>query len=280
MLNTHQLLIEEAARRMDEAYVRMYGGMEPAYGQIITWACRMALETIANTDALYHNVEHTMMVTMVGQEILRGKHLREGGVMPRDWLHFSISLLCHDIGYVRGICKEDGNDRYSTGLPGQTVDVPAGSTDAIMTPYHVERGKRFIRERFGGHPIIDAELIAHSIELTRFPVPKDEDHQGTADLPGLIRAADLIGQLADPGYLRKLPALFYEFEETGANKHLGYATPADLQKGYAGFFWNVVSPYIADGIRHLQATQEGKQWLASLHSHVFAVEHGLAPNLR
>jgi hypothetical protein len=44
---------------------------------------------------------------LVGQEVLRGKHLREGGISPRDWLHFIISLLCHDIGYVRGISMND-----------------------------------------------------------------------------------------------------------------------------------------------------------------------------
>ncbi|MEY3329586.1 MAG: hypothetical protein RLZZ115_2469, partial [Cyanobacteriota bacterium] len=43
--------------------------------------------------------------------------------------------------------------------------------------------------------------IQHYIELTRFPVPNDEEHRGTSDYPGLIRAADLIGQLADPRYI-------------------------------------------------------------------------------
>ncbi|HBB33823.1 MAG TPA: metal-dependent phosphohydrolase, partial [Cyanobacteria bacterium UBA9273] len=56
------------------------------------------------SDALYHNVEHTILVTLVGQEILRGKHIRDGGVSCEDWLHFIISLLCHDIGYVKGVC--------------------------------------------------------------------------------------------------------------------------------------------------------------------------------
>lgn len=50
------------------------------------------LENIAASDAAYHNMNHTIMVTLVGQEILRGKHTRDGGVTPRDWLHFTISL--------------------------------------------------------------------------------------------------------------------------------------------------------------------------------------------
>ena len=44
----------------------------------------------------------------------------------------------------------------------------------------------------------------------------------------LLRAADLIGQLGDPNYMRKSNALFHEFEEIGLNKTLGYATPADI----------------------------------------------------
>ena len=36
----------------------------------------------------------------------------------------------------------------------------------------------------------------------------------------LLRAADLIGQLGDPHYLRKANALYYEFDEVGMNKQL------------------------------------------------------------
>src|SRR5262249_47930134 len=36
---------------------------------------RLALECIGNSDALYHNVEHTMLVTLVGHDIMRGRAL-------------------------------------------------------------------------------------------------------------------------------------------------------------------------------------------------------------
>jgi hypothetical protein len=67
----------------------------------------------------------------------------------RDWLHFTVSLLCHDIGYVRGICRGDGDGSYVTNSAGDRVRLPEGATDAAMTPYHVARSKLFIRERFG-----------------------------------------------------------------------------------------------------------------------------------
>ena len=72
----------------------------------------MSLERNADSDALYHDVEHILMVTLAGQEILLGKHIREGGITPDDWLHFMVSLLCHDIGYVRGVCVGDGGGAY------------------------------------------------------------------------------------------------------------------------------------------------------------------------
>jgi len=273
MFNATELLIDAFVERLQQDYRRTYGVLEPSYPGIIAWAGRMALENIANSDALYHDVEHTLMVTLVGQEILKGKHLREGGVSPRDWLHFMLSLLCHDIGYVRGVCRDDRAGVYTTGLDEQTIALSAGASDASLTPYHVDRGKRFVRERFGGVGVIDAEVIAANIERTRFPVPHNSDHRGTDDYPGLVRAADLIGQLASPNHLRKLPALFYEFEETGVNATLGYKNPGDLRAGYPTFFWQVVTPYIQDGLRHLRITQTGKQWIANLHAHVFAVEH-------
>ena len=273
MFNGTQLMIDAFVERLEDAYTRNYGTFEPSYGEILAWAGRMALERIAGTDALYHNVEHTIMVTLVGQEILRGKHIRQGGVTPSDWLHFMISLLCHDIGYVRGVCRADHGDVCSTGRADEVVTLPPGATDAFLTPYHVDRGKLFVRERFAGHDIIDSEVISRNIELSRFPVPEESDRRETADYPGLLRAADLVGQLADPNHLRKLPSLFMEFEETGTNGRLGYKSPADLRRDYPRFYWDVVHDYVDAGLRHLDSTQNGRQWTANLYAQVFAVEH-------
>lgn len=273
MFNPTTTLISSFVEQLQKGYEDNYGGLKPDYANIISWSGRMALENIANSDALYHNVEHTVLVSLVGQAVLRGKHIKEGGVSCEDWMHCIISLLCHDIGYVKGVCRRDKDGMYATGIGGQTIKLPFGATDASLTPYHVDRGKLFIDERFGGNPLISAEIIKRNIELTRFPVPDDNDHQDTMSYPGLLRAADLIGQLSDPRYLQKISALFYEFEETGFNKTVGYKTPGDLRRGYPGFYWNVVYRYIRSAIGYLSLTQEGKQIIANLYANVFLVEH-------
>ena len=79
--------------------------------------------------------------------------------------------------------------------------------------------------------------------------------------------------MSDPRYLKKISALFYEFEEVGTNKVLGYKTPGDLRKNYAKFYWNGVFPYIPAALKYLELTQEGKQVVANLYANVFQVEN-------
>ena len=167
------------------------------------------------------------------------------------------------------------NGQYVRNEEGELVSIAAGATDAAMTPYHVARSKLFVRERFAKSALmrIDTLEIERNIEHTRFPVPENEQHGATSDYPGLLRAADLIGQLADINYLRKASALFAEFRETGAVEKLGYQSPDDLRAAYPAFFWKAVRPYIGDALRYLSVTQEGKQWIANLYAHVFSAEH-------
>lgn len=278
MFNFRQMMIDAFVAQLHEAYRQTYSLMEPQFANIIEWTGRLALENIANSDNLYHDVEHTILVTLVGQAILKGKHLSEGGVTPSDWLHFTMALLCHDIGYVRGVCRADGDGKFATGMGDEVISIPDDFTDSVLTPYHVDRSKLFVLERFGTQTLVDVvdpQRIADLIERTRFPIPDGPTHQISGDYPGLLRGADFIGQLGDPDYLRKIPALYYEFEENGVNAQIGYQSPGHMRRAYTKFYWNVVVPYIGKSVEYLNVTQEGKQWVANLYAHVHKVEHYL-----
>ena len=279
MISWQELTIDVFVEQLNTAYQRTYGDVDQDFGRIVAWCGRLALENIANSDALFHDVDHTIMVSLAGQAIIEGKHLREGGVTPRDWMHFMIAVICHDIGYVKGVCRNDLNDTFATGVENETVFISPEGTDVALTPYHVDRSKLFVRERFETGLLqdmtkqLDTDLIASYIEMTRFPSPDGELYKDTKGFGGLVRAADFVGQLGDPDYLRKVPALFYEFHELGLNETFGYHEPNDLRKNYASFYWNSVSPYIQDALQYLRLTEDGKQWIANMHSHVFDSEH-------
>lgn len=255
-----------------DTYLEYFSGRNEEHAAYIKGGARMVLERLGNSDALYHNGEHTMMVTLVGQQIIRGQ-LVNRSLHPDDWLHFIMALLIHDIGYSRQILDGDTDTEVVINAAGDTISPPRGASDAFLAPYHVERGKLYALQRFGKSSLIDAERIAEAVDFTNFPVPPDDKYKCTESEPALVRAADLIGQMADPFYHRKIAGLYHEFVETGMAQKLGYETPMDLMEQFPNFFWSQVNPLIGPAQRHLEQTMEGKQWVAQLYNHVFQVSH-------
>jgi len=232
---------------------------------------RSTIECIGRSDALYHNLEHTFLVTLVGRDLLQGLSLSHR-LEPDDYSHLICACLLHDIGYVRGILSGDSETEFIVDDNLKKITLPRGSSDAALTPYHVDRSKMFALERLGQSPLVDAKRVARAIELTRFPASVDHTVETVGLEPKLAQAADLIGQLGDPMYTKKANALFYEFEEIGLNRQLGYSSPADLIDKYPAFFWNSVSIHIGDGMKLLNMTVSGRQWIANLHHHVLCAE--------
>jgi hypothetical protein len=115
---------------------------------------------------------------------------------------------------------------------------------------------------------VDVDTISSYIEMTRFPVPEDKRYQPTDTFAGLVRAADLIGQMGDPLYVQKLARLYVEFCETGEAARLNYHNAGELREGFPEFFHEHVYPYITEGLRFLRKTQEGQQWTANLFHHL------------
>src|SRR5215210_2965713 len=272
MMNMVALTADALGRLLHEDFKRTFGSAHQEHAERLDAISRVALECLGKSDALYHNVEHTLLVTLVGLDILRGRMLTER-LEPDDYAHPIVACLLHDIGYVRGILKGDSGNSFVVDESGRCVTLPRGSSDAALAPYHVERSIMFVKDRLGPLSFIDADRVVQAIEFTRFPccrAPGDESESLEARL---VQGADLIGQLGDPLYLKKANALFYEFEEIGLNRQLGYASLADLVERFPDFYWTSVSPHLKDAVAYLNVTAAGRQWIANLQSHVFCAEH-------
>jgi hypothetical protein len=250
---------------------RIFGSVHDDDAERLGAAARATIECLARSDALYHNYEHTLQVTMVGRDILHGMMVSQR-IEPADYSHLIVACLLHDIGYVRGVLSGDTETEFIIDHKGNTITLPRGASDAALTPHHVDRSKLFALERLERTPNIDPARIAEAIEMTRFPVPENRNPASESLEPKLVQAADFIGQLGDPLYARKANALYYEFEEIGTNRQLGYSSPADIIEKYPAFFWNCVSTHLEDGIKYLNMTASGRQWIANLHHHILCAE--------
>lgn len=269
MLDITQTLKSDCQVRLRAAYRSLFDDQDPHYLALAEEAVATAVDTIAKSNAPYHNVEHTLYVTATGISILAGKH-KEAPLTTKQWTEAAISMLFHDIGFVRGLCKQDSDDDrlYYSGVNDKLFELKRGTTDASMLPYHVDRGQCFVSDHYSQNKDLDIELIRQCIERTRFPIPDDPAYHVGDDLPGLVRAADLIGQFSDPRYLNKLAALFQEFDELGMNARIGYESLCDMYAGYPPFYDNQVFPYVKEGVRLLELTEVGKEILVSLENNL------------
>jgi hypothetical protein len=274
MITVPALAAEALGNFLGKYMRKRYGSSDARLSDVVPSIARIALECIGNSDALYHNVEHTMLVTLAGHHIMRGRALHTH--MPaEDYAHVIIGCLTHDIGYVRGVLEADSEDGYVADATGRKVTLPRGASDAAMMPWHIDRSKMYVLERIGGIEGLDARRIACAIEGTRFPTSMPDEGEDCSEEAALLRAADLIGQLGDPNYIRKANALYYEFEEAGLNRQLGYDSPADIVNLYPQFYWNSVAPHVQTAIRYLNVTAGGRQWIANLYSNVFRAERDI-----
>jgi len=273
VFNPTEIVIDGFLEKLRSDYRRMFGA-GTAYTEVAEWVARMALEKIANCNALYHDVEHTINVTLCAQQVLRGRSSAEGDVTPDTWLNFTVSALCFAIGYVRGCCPGDSRGQFVADASGRLVTLPPGATDAALTPFATERSKLFVLDRFRDHPLIDAAAVAANIDYCRFPVdPAQHDNGGW---PGLLRAAHLIGACGAPNLMIRMTALVLEYKEAGLLTQLNCNNAADFRRLYPDTIYRgMILPVIGPALRYLRETQEGQQWVANMHAHLLAEKHDL-----
>jgi len=126
--------------------------------------------------------------------------------------------------------------------------------------YELPQLEPILRETYG--------VIAYQEQVMRIARELGGFTLGEADI---LRKA--MGK-KNPEVMAKQRGKFVEgAKKNGIAEKLGYQTPADMIERYPQFFWSRVEKYIGDALRYLEMTMEGKQWIANLYCHIFAIEH-------
>lgn len=153
-------------------------------------------------DTVYHNLEHTLQATLCWARIFRN-YQKYGGhptISPKYFRIGLVAVLLHDVGYL----KEE-HDEYGTG--------------AKFTFVHERRSCELahICLNANGWPSRDIFAVQHIISCTGPRAVIDAipfRHRSEHLLGRMVCTADYLGQMSDPNYVRKLPVLFEEFEES------------------------------------------------------------------
>jgi hypothetical protein len=187
-------------------------------------------------DTAYHDLQHTMDVTLAMARLLDGyERARTAGMISFDAEMFQLGVvaaLFHDIGYLR----EEGDARARNG--------------AEYTLTHVSRGARFLRGYLPGVGLGHLREVAGSlIHFTGYEIPI-----GNIAVPdpkfrvlgNLLGSADIISQMSDRCYLEKCrDRLYPEFVAGGiarwrdahGREQVLYASGEDLVMKTPGFYY-------------------------------------------
>ena len=64
---------ERLGKYLTKDFRQMFGSAQQDSAERLGSLAQSTMECLGRSDALYHNLEHTMLVTMVGRDILRGR---------------------------------------------------------------------------------------------------------------------------------------------------------------------------------------------------------------
>ena len=194
-------------------------------------------------DARYHDLEHTLQGALCLSALLRGRH--DSGEKPvLDRVQFELAILAilfHDTGYLKR-----RNDNVGTG--------------AKYTATHVQRSCEFAAEFLAtkGYAAPAIRSVQNMIRCTGMnanvaSIPFQSDGESVCGFA--LGTADLLGQMAAPDYVDKLPTLYEEFLEAGRFSGnpgaVGFTSVEDLVRKTPGFWDKYVIPKINTDFRGL-----------------------------
>jgi hypothetical protein len=167
----------------------------------------------------YHDLRHTEDCLLEMARLIHGAYLNGYYVTERSVNLGLISAIMHDTGYI------------------QSVEDVSG-TGAKYTIIHVDRSIEFMREYLAdkGYSFADFRFCQNCLKCTGLDVNLEDIHFDSLEnelMGKILGTADLIGQMADPNYLEKLPFLFKEYQEGGIPD---YESEFDLLKKTPDFW--------------------------------------------
>ena len=153
-------------------------------------------------DTVYHDLEHTLQVTLCWVRLVANRNLAKIEPVLTD-IDFEIGLhgvMLHDIGFLKESDDQEGtgakytfvHEKRSCEMADLYLSKKGWSKNDISAVQH-------LISCTGPRSIIDAVPFNNNLERV---------------MGESVCSADYIGQMSDPGYLQKLPALFLEFEES------------------------------------------------------------------
>lgn len=171
----------------------------------------------------YHNLDHTMAVTLALIRLIHGRFLNNGSFSAKIIECGVIAAFFHDSGLIQKKTDNEG-------------------TGAKYTKFHEERSILFVQEYLNSVNRSEqmSRWCSQMIQCTKLNTSPNSlvfDSDEVREMGYILGTADIIAQMADRVYLERLPLLFDELKEGGVP---GYESTEDIYYQTVTFFRNVI----------------------------------------
>ena len=209
----------------------------------------------------YHNLEHTLMVTLATARLIHG--CAEAGFEfdTENILTGLLAALYHDVGLIQA-----DHDKSGTG--------------AKYTIGHEKRSVAFMRSNLAHWAFTSAQMndCAALIKCTNLKLEVSEigfRDQSLALIGKIVGSSDLLAQIADRQYLEKLFLLFKEFEEAGIP---GFVSESELLEKTEDFYHHVARKRLYEdfgGLCDYMRVHFRKRWEIDRDLYAEAINHNI-----
>jgi len=157
-------------------------------------------------DTDYHNLRHTQDCLLEVARLIHGAALNGRDISEKGVNLGLISASVHDAGYIKTIKEAEG-------------------TGGKFTIVHIDRSISFMNKYLSQREFTsdDIKFCRNCLKCTGLKVKINRIKFLSVEnklIGKILGAADILGQMADPDYLTKLPSLFHEFNEAGINLYV------------------------------------------------------------
>ncbi len=182
------------------------------------------------SDSAYHDFSHTLAATVATARLLDG-HIKSKGapaLTARDFELAIAGILLHDSGFIKQTGDNEG-------------------TGAKYTLTHVELSADFAARFLPplGVSADEVRVVQLAIRCTGLNVNASKlefQNERERFIGCALGTGDILGQMAEPDYLRRLPGLYREYQEAAAFSGLreggiaSYTSAEDLMRKSRRFY--------------------------------------------
>ena len=262
---------KKLSKLVADDFREIFGSSHDDLAERVGGLARITIECLGRSDALYHNFEHTVLVTTVGRDILLGRTLSER-IEPDDYSHLIVACLLHDIGFVRGVLSGDTKYRVRHRSQRQDGEAPARRLRRLargLSCRSVEALRLRAARRFGVRRRRARGRRDRTYPLS--PAPQRRPRRRVSSR-GWFRPPISSASSAIRSIRRRPTRSFTNLRKSAATGSSATNSLPTSSRSIRGSTGTTVSMYIEDGMKYLALTASGRQWIANLHNHVFCAE--------